>query len=73
MTFSIIKWSIVKDEFFYGRPCKPVLTEVCFCEEKEEGYRICDDCFTEAIAWQCWMRSNDEVLRMLEDGRYSGG
>jgi hypothetical protein len=49
---AIINWFIVENMLTPRRGC---LTEVCLCEEREEGERICPECWPEARAWQQWM------------------
>lgn len=54
----MIRWFIVDDKFTYQN--RMVEIDICLCDEREEGYRICDTCFMEHVHWQLWMRKANE-------------
>lgn len=56
----MVRWFIVDDSFTF-RECT-VKIDVCTCEDKEEGYRICEPCFMEHFYWLLWMREADSRL-----------
>jgi hypothetical protein len=48
----VTQWFIVEDVFSRRHG---LMAEFCMCEEKEEGYCLCDDCYREVIGWRGWM------------------